>query len=100
MKKTVSFNLEEDIIDKIENYQKENKLSSRSAALERIILAIDSNKSNGININDLKEIVKEIMKEANTNYNDSMDKELDKKVNELKNKDLDSSVEDIYGNME
>ena len=29
MKKTISFNLEEDIIDKIEEYQNENNLSSR-----------------------------------------------------------------------
>lgn len=38
MKKTISFSIEEDIIKYIDNYKDSNNLSSRSAALERIVL--------------------------------------------------------------
>lgn len=38
-KRTVSFSLESDIIKAIDKYQKDNDLSSRSIALERIVLS-------------------------------------------------------------
>ena len=38
MKISKTFSLEEDVLDKIINYQKSKNLSSASAALERIIL--------------------------------------------------------------
>mgnify|MGYP001603291247 CR=1 FL=1 len=77
MKKTISFNLEEDIIEKIENYQKQYKLSSRSSALERIILAMGNNNidSNLIIklLNDIKASInnKEFVKNENKKENDN-----------------------------
>lgn len=56
MKKTVSFSLEEDIIEAIESYQKENKLSSKSAALERMILSMKTSNNN------IENIIKNILK--------------------------------------
>lgn len=38
MKKTTSFHLEEDIIAEIEAYKEKHNLSSRNAALERMLL--------------------------------------------------------------
>jgi len=56
MKRTVSFSLEEDIIKTIENYQKENNLSSKSAALERMILFI---KNQSLDIDIVRQLLKE-----------------------------------------
>ena len=55
MKKTVSFSLEEDIIEAIEDYQKQNKLSSKSAALERMILSMKNKNEN------LEDIIKSLL---------------------------------------
>ena len=55
MKKTVSFSLEEDIIEAIESYQKENKLSSKSAALERMILSMKNRNEN------IEDIIKNLL---------------------------------------
>ncbi|MBO0555652.1 hypothetical protein EXQ41_06255 [Clostridium botulinum] len=96
MKKTISFNLEEDIIEKIEKYQVKNNLSSRSAALERIILKLDSST---IDQAKIKEIIKEIINETSITYDEVMEKNVDKKVEELKNKDLDNSIKDLYNDM-
>ena len=38
MKKTTSFHLEEDILEEIEEYKEKYKLSSRTVALERMLL--------------------------------------------------------------
>jgi metal-responsive CopG/Arc/MetJ family transcriptional regulator len=55
MKKTVSFSLEEDIIEAIEDYQKQNKLSSKSAALERMILSMKNRNEN------IEDIIKSLL---------------------------------------
>ncbi|EGT5649342.1 hypothetical protein [Clostridium botulinum] len=96
MKKTISFNLEEDIIEKIEKYQVKNNLSSRSAALERIILKLDSS---SIDQTKIKEIIKEIINETSITYDEVMEKNVDKKVEELNNKDLDKSIENVFADM-
>lgn len=96
MKKTISFNLEEDIIEKIEKYQVKNNLSSRSAALERIILKLDSS---SIDQAKIKEIIKEIINETSITYDEVIEKNVDKKVEELNNKDLDKSIKDLYNDM-
>lgn len=64
MKKTVSFNLEEDIIEKIEQYKKDNNLSSRSSALERMIL-LQGNSNMDINL--IKSLLKDLVSEVNNN---------------------------------
>lgn len=38
MKRSTSFHLEEDILDEIDEYKNKHKLSSRNAALERMLL--------------------------------------------------------------
>lgn len=55
-KKTVSFSLESDIIEYINNFKEKNDLSSNSSALERIILEkmFTDNKIQSNNINDVK----------------------------------------------
>lgn len=55
-KKTVSFSLESDIIEYINNFKEKNNLSSNSSALERIILEkmFTDNKIQFNNINDVK----------------------------------------------
>lgn len=55
-KKTVSFSLESDIIEYINNFKEKNDLSSNSSALERIILEkmFTDNKIQFNNINDVK----------------------------------------------
>ncbi|HID0769598.1 TPA: hypothetical protein ACXC99_003695 [Clostridium botulinum] len=96
MKKTISFNLEEDIIEKIEKYQVKNNLSSRSAALERIILKLDSS---SIDQTKIKEIIKEIINETSITYDEVIEKNVDKKVEELNNKDLDKSIKNVFADM-
>ncbi|NHI49103.1 hypothetical protein FDE94_14905 [Clostridium botulinum] len=96
MKKTISFNLEEDIIEKIEKYQVKNNLSSRSAALERIILKLDSS---SIDQTKIKEIIKEIINETSITYDEAIEKNVDKKVEELNNKDLDKSIKNVFEDM-
>ncbi|EPY6472559.1 hypothetical protein ACWO4B_003256 [Clostridium sporogenes] len=101
MKKTISFNLEDDIIEIIEKYQIKNNLSSRSAALERIILKLDSS---SIDQTKIKEIIKELINETSITYDETMEKSVDKKgvdkkVKELNNKDLDKSIKDVFADM-
>ncbi|RXI58954.1 hypothetical protein [Clostridium tetani] len=91
MKKTISFNLEEDIIERIESYQKECNLSSRSAALERIILAM-----NNANV-DTDRIIKLL-----NNIKESIDnKEFNKKeiVKEEINNEIVQSIENCFDEM-
>lgn len=101
MKKTISFNLEDDIIEIIEKYQIKNNLSSRSAALERIILKLDSS---SIDQTKIKEIIKELINETSITYDETIEKSVDKKgvdkkVKELNNKDLDKSIKDVFADM-
>lgn len=93
MKKTVSFSLEEDIIAKIEKYRKDNDLSSKSAAVERIILKFENN---NFDTDLIKNIVKQILNENSTNIknndiNKSFNEETKKnKINKLCNSAIDS----------
>lgn len=83
-KKTSSFHLEEDIYKIIEDYQKENNLSSRNSALERIILEykylIKKDINNSFNSKEKVEKVEE--EETITNKNENKTEE--NKVKETK----------------
>lgn len=95
MKKTYSFHLEEDIVDRIEKYKLENNLSSRSAALERLILKLDN-----FNINEdkIKEVIKEIINESSITYDENLEKNVAKKVKNL-NENLDKSIKEVFDDM-
>jgi len=79
MKKTVSFSLEEDIIEAIEDYQKQNKLSSKSAALERMILSMKNRNEN------IEDIIKSLL---NSN-----------KEEVLVNENLEIGIDSCYNDM-
>lgn len=95
MKKTISFNLEEDIVNEIEKYQKEHKLSSRSAALERIILKLT-------HVNNLLDVVK-INSNGKLIIDDVREEDKDNKKDNDKikhdNLELNNSIEDTFLNM-
>lgn len=80
MKKTVSFNLEEDIIEKIERYKKDNNLSSRSSALERMIL-LHGNSS--LDMDLIKSMLKDLVSDATGEIETKP--EIDKKIEVLGN---------------
>jgi hypothetical protein len=63
-KKTASFSLEADILQKIDKVKLDLKLSSKSSALERIILAY-GDINNGIDRDSLKTLIKELINESN-----------------------------------
>lgn len=56
MKKTTSFHLEEDIIREIDSYKEAHNLSSRNAALERMLLERRTIFAFKLNSNDLPRI--------------------------------------------
>ncbi|MBU5228106.1 hypothetical protein KQI36_15850 [Clostridium senegalense] len=85
MKKTVSFSLEEDIIEAIENYQKQNKLSSKSAALERMILSMKNKNEN------IEDIIKSLL---NNNNNIKENKE-----EVMINDNLEIGIDSCYNDM-
>lgn len=85
MKKTVSFSLEEDIIKSIEQYQKNNNLSSRSVALERMILNFKEN----ISEEYIENIIKKYMKVNND----------ENVVTKTKKDILDNVINDSFNNM-
>jgi len=81
-KKTVSFSLEEDIIEAIDKYKEDKNLSSRSSALERMILSL-------MNFND-------IMKSMSiNNFQQSRKLESKEECSDI----LDNSIEDVYSNI-
>jgi metal-responsive CopG/Arc/MetJ family transcriptional regulator len=81
-KKTVSFSLEEDIIEAIDKYQEEKRLSSRSSALERMILSL-------MNFND-------VIKSMSLNNSQEIRKlESKEECSDI----LDNSIEDIRSNI-
>ncbi|NEZ47844.1 hypothetical protein FDF74_11695 [Clostridium niameyense] len=86
MKKSVSFNLEEDIIKKIEEYQKENNLSSRSAALERIVLKLDNK--------DILRVVEELLNKKKTESNEHTEEKIEEEKTII-----DNSITDMFNNM-
>lgn len=63
-KKTASFSLEADILQKIDKVKLDLELSSRSSALERIILAY-GDINNGMDRDSLKTLIKEVIQEGN-----------------------------------
>lgn len=89
MKKTVSFNLEEDIIQRIEDYKKDNNLSSRSSALERMILLQNS----ALDINLIKSLIRDLVSEVNSNET------VNKPVVEEKISILSSSISNAFDNI-
>ncbi|MBO3304340.1 hypothetical protein JJB75_14375 [Clostridium perfringens] len=89
-KKVVSFSLEEDIIDFIKTYQKELKLSSASAVLERIILEkkIKQNLLDEFSL-DIKDLV-----EKKSNSEEKISNEF-----KLKNKMLANNIDDSFSKL-
>ena len=75
-KKTVSFSLEEDIVNAIKDYKEQKKLSSNSTALERMILIFTN-----FNLGD-------------NSYNNKI-----KKEDVKEDTDLDKSIKDMFSNM-
>lgn len=81
-KKTVSFSLEEDLLKLIDDVQKEKKLSSRSAALERILLSKQNERDN------IRKIIYEILKEEGLNKDISLTNNK-KAIDEVEKSSLD-----------
>ncbi|HBC2031554.1 hypothetical protein [Clostridium perfringens] len=92
MKISKTFSLEEDVLDKIINYQKSKNLSSASAALERIILIELAKRDD---IEQITETMKELLKNSNINTSniEVVNREL------IKNTQLDKSVLSSYESM-
>lgn len=91
-KKTISVSLEEDLISFIDNVQKEKKLSSRSAALERLLLKLQND---DYKKEDIKKIVYEILQENSLNANDF---KKEKNIPVIDENTL-NSIEDAFNNM-
>lgn len=97
MKKSRTFSLEEDVLAKIEEYQKAKNLSSASAALERIIL-IELTKRN--DIEQITENMKELLKNVKTTT--VIEEEIvvdENKEEENINPDIDNSLMDSFSSM-
>ncbi|HFD1835886.1 TPA: hypothetical protein ACF32C_002791 [Clostridium perfringens] len=95
MKKSRTFSLEEDVLEKIEEYQKSKNLSSASAALERIIL-IELTKRD--DIEQITEKMKELLKNVKaTEITEEI--VLDKNEDNNINPDIDSSIMNSFANM-
>lgn len=97
MKKSRTFSLEEDVLAKIEEYQKAKNLSSASAALERIIL-IELAKRN--DIEEITENMKELLKNVKTTT--VIEEEIvvdENKEEENINPDIDNSLMDSFSSM-
>ncbi|EJT6665761.1 hypothetical protein ACSW8Q_17850 (plasmid) [Clostridium perfringens] len=97
MKKSRTFSLEEDVLAKIEEYQKAKNLSSASAALERIILIELAKRDD---IEQITENMKELLKNIKTNT--IIEEEIvadENKEEENINPDIDSSLMDSFSSM-
>ena len=97
MKKSRTFSLEEDVLAKIEEYQKAKNLSSASAALERIILIELAKRDD---IEQITENMKELLK--NVKANTVIEEEIvvdENKEEENINPDIDSSLMDSFSSM-
>lgn len=90
-KKTASFSLEDDILLKIDKVKLDLKLSSRSSALERIILAYGDTNNNGTDKESLKMLIKEVMNESN---NSKVGKE--NSITSL----IETTIKDTFSDME
>lgn len=85
-KKTVSFSLEEDLIGIIDEVRKEKNLSSRSAALERILL------SRQIYKDEIRKTIIEVLGERKLSDNDIVNSE--KSIDEV-----EKSINDAFDSM-
>ena len=87
MKKSSTFNLEQDIYDEIESYKVTYNLSSRNIALERMLLERKE-------LIDMKEI---LLNKKDIRQEDTMSKKCDSlgKSNSM----LDNSLKDSFNNM-
>ncbi|MDU6691689.1 MAG: hypothetical protein E6469_12845 [Clostridium perfringens] len=95
MKKSRTFSLEEDVLEKIEEYQKSKNLSSASAALERIILIELAKRDD---IEQITEKMKELLKNVKaTEITEEI--VLDKNEDNNINPDIDSSIMNSFANM-
>ncbi|HDI3014675.1 TPA: hypothetical protein PL520_001963 [Clostridium perfringens] len=97
MKKSRTFSLEEDVLAKIEEYQKAKNLSSASAALERIILIELAKRDD---IEKITENMKELLKNVKTNT--VIEEEIvvdENKEEENINPDIDISLMDSFSSM-
>lgn len=67
-KKTKTFSLEEDMIERIVKYKVDNSLSSDSAALERIILQLGNNPAVMANADTagLEKLIKKVLEKLDT----------------------------------
>ncbi|ELC8402615.1 hypothetical protein [Clostridium perfringens] len=95
MKKSRTFSLEEDVLEKIEEYQKSKNLSSASAALERIILIELSKRDD---IEQITENMKELLKNVKATEI-AEEVVLDKNEDNNINPDIDSSIMNSFANM-
>lgn len=96
MKISKTFSLEEDVLDKIVEYQKSKKLSSASAALERIILIELAKRDD---IEKITENIKELFKNVKTTSLVEEEIIIDKNENDIINPNLDDSANESYANM-
>ena len=96
MKKSRTFSLEEDVLAKIEEYQKAKNLSSASAALERIILIELAKRDD---IEQITENMKELLKNVKTNTIIEEEIVVDENKEENINPDIDSSLMDSFSSM-
>lgn len=95
MKKSRTFSLEEDVLEKIEEYQRSKNLSSASAALERIILIELAKRDD---IEQITENMKELLKNVKATEI-AEEVVLDKNEDNNINPDIDSSIMNSFANM-
>lgn len=89
-KKTISFSLEDDIIKLIEDYKKSKNLSSRSTALERLLL----NRETSVDTDTIRAIVKEMVGENTNVYENNKTKTID----EVEQRSIDA-IENAFNDM-
>lgn len=97
MKKSKTFSLEEDVLEKIEEYRKAKNLSSSSSALERIILIELAKRDD---IEQITKNMKELFKNVKTTT--VIEEEIvvdENKEEENINPDMDNSLMDSFSSM-
>lgn len=94
-KKGVSYNLNVDIIERVKQYQKENKISSVSGAVERLLLkALDSSNNANIDESYIEDVVKRVLEQY-----DLVPRQEIKKDSEKEDDVSSSIVADVFSNM-
>lgn len=100
MKKTTSFHLDESILKEITDYQKENNITSRNAALERMIMDIKNIKRELDDKTALAEYAKMML--LNSSIENKVIPEVDNKPNKnsnIKNKEMRNSIKTAFDDM-